>query len=59
MSGQSIPLRVMTEEANNRGHNIPRKLRGSNKAFSGRQLQEAEAPGASEAGFYIRYHFIF
>jgi hypothetical protein len=38
----------MTEEVNNRGRNILRKLRGSNKALSVRQLQEAEAPGASE-----------
>jgi hypothetical protein len=53
MSGQSIPLRVMTEEVNNRGHNIPRKLWGSNKALSGRQLQEAETPGASEEGLGI------
>jgi hypothetical protein len=40
----------MTEEANNRGHSILRKLRGSNKALFGRQLQEAEALGASEEG---------
>jgi hypothetical protein len=38
----------MIEEVNNRGHSILHKLRGSNKALSGRQLQEAEAPGASE-----------
>jgi hypothetical protein len=38
----------MTEEINSRGHNILRRLRGSNKALSGRQLQEAEAPVASE-----------
>jgi hypothetical protein len=38
----------MTEAVNNRGHSILRKLWGSNKALSGRQLQEAEAPGASE-----------
>jgi hypothetical protein len=38
----------MTEEVNSRGRNILRKLRGSNKALSGRQLQEAEAPGASK-----------
>jgi hypothetical protein len=38
----------MIEEVNNRGRSILRKLRGSNKALSGRQLQEAEAPGASE-----------
>ena len=43
----------MTEEVNNRGHNIPRKLRGNNKAIFGCQLQEAEAPGASEEGLGI------
>jgi hypothetical protein len=30
-----------------------RKLRGSNKAIFGRQLEEAEAPGASEEGLGI------
>jgi hypothetical protein len=44
---------MMTEEVNSRGHNIPRKLWGSNKAIFGRQLQEVEAPGASEEGFGI------
>jgi hypothetical protein len=53
MSGQFTPPRVTTEEVNNRGHSIPRKLRGSNKALSGRQLQEAEAPGALEEGLGI------
>jgi hypothetical protein len=43
----------MTEEVNNRGNSIPRKLRGSNKALSGRQLQETEALGASEEGLGI------
>ena len=38
----------MTEEVNSRGRSILRKLRDSNKALSGRQLQEVEAPGASE-----------
>jgi hypothetical protein len=38
----------MTEKVNSRGRNILHKLRGSNKALSGRQLQEAEASGASE-----------
>ena len=38
----------MTKEVNCRGRNILHKLRGSNKALFGRQLQEAEAPGASE-----------
>jgi hypothetical protein len=38
----------MTEEINSRGRSILRKLRGSNKALSGHQLQEAEAPGALE-----------
>jgi hypothetical protein len=37
----------MTEEVNSRGLSILRKLWGSNKALSGRQLQEVEAPGAS------------
>jgi hypothetical protein len=38
----------MTEEVNSRDRSILRKLWGSNKALSGRQLQEVEAPGASE-----------
>jgi hypothetical protein len=53
MSGQFTPSRVTTEEVNNRGHIIPHKLRGSNKALSRRQLQEAEALGASEEGLGI------
>jgi hypothetical protein len=49
MTGQFItPLRVMTKEVSCRGHNILHNLRGSNKALSGRQLQEAEALGASK-----------
>jgi hypothetical protein len=44
---------MTTEEVNSRSHNIPRKLQGTNKALSGRQLQEAEAPGASEEGLGI------
>jgi hypothetical protein len=31
-----IPPRMTIEEASNRGHNVPRKLRGSNKATFGR-----------------------
>jgi hypothetical protein len=38
----------MTEEVNNKDHSILRKLRDSNKALSGHQLQDAEVPGASE-----------
>jgi hypothetical protein len=53
MSGPSTPPRVIIEEVNNRGHNIPHKLRGNNKALSGRWLQEAEAPGALEEGLGI------
>jgi hypothetical protein len=53
MSGQFTPPRVTTEEANNRGHSIPCTLRGSNKALSDRQLQEAEVPGALEEGLGI------
>jgi hypothetical protein len=53
MSDQFTPPKMTTEEASNRGHNIPRRLRGSNKATFGRQLQGAEAPGASEEGLGI------
>jgi hypothetical protein len=35
------------KEASFRGHSTPRNLWGNNKALSGRQLQGAEAPGAS------------
>jgi hypothetical protein len=38
----------MTEEVSCRSHNILHNLWGSSKALSGHQLQEAEAPGASE-----------
>jgi hypothetical protein len=38
---------MMTEEVSNRGRNIPSRLRGSNKAILGPQLQGAEALGAS------------
>jgi hypothetical protein len=44
---------MTTEEVSNRGHNIPLKFRGSNKAIFGHQLQEAEASGASEEGLGI------
>jgi hypothetical protein len=44
---------MTTEEASNRGHNIPPRLRGSNRAILGPQLQGAEAPGASEEGLGI------
>jgi hypothetical protein len=43
----------MTEEVSYRSHNILHNLRGNNKALSGRQLQEAEAPGASKEGLGI------
>jgi hypothetical protein len=49
MSDQSIaPVRMMTKEANFRGHSTPHSLRDSSKAPSGHQLQGAEAAGASE-----------
>jgi hypothetical protein len=49
MSDQSTtPVRVMTEEASFRGHNIAHSLQGSSTALSGHQLQGAEAAGASE-----------
>jgi hypothetical protein len=53
MSDQLIPLRMTTGEVSNRGRNIPPRLRGSNKAILGPQLQGAEAPGASEEGLGI------
>jgi hypothetical protein len=43
----------MTEEVNCRGRSILHKLQGSNKALFGRQLQEAEAPGASDEDMEI------
>jgi hypothetical protein len=49
MSDQSTaPVRMMKKEASFRGHSTPHSPRGSSKAPSGRQLQGAEAPGASE-----------
>jgi hypothetical protein len=39
---------MTTEEVSCRGRSILHNLRGSNKALFGRQLQEAEALGASE-----------
>ena len=39
---------MMTEEANSKGHNAPRRLPDNSKAPSDHQLEEAEAPGASE-----------
>jgi hypothetical protein len=41
---------IHSTQNDDRGHNIPRKLRGSNKAIFGRRLQGAEAPGALEEG---------
>jgi dihydropteroate synthase len=39
---------MMTKEANFRGHSTPHNLRDNSKALLGRQLQGAEALGASE-----------
>jgi hypothetical protein len=50
MSDQFIPLRMTIGEVSSRGPNTPPKLRGSNRAILGPQLQGAEAPGASEEG---------
>jgi hypothetical protein len=52
-SDQSTLLRMTTEEVSNRGRNILHRLRGSNKAILGPQLQGAEAPGASAEGLGI------
>jgi hypothetical protein len=49
MSDQSTtPVRVMTEEASFRDHNIAHSLQGSSRALSGHHLQGVEATGASE-----------
>jgi hypothetical protein len=48
MSGQFTTLRMMTEGVSCRGPSVLHNLRGSNKVLFGCQLQEAEAPGASE-----------
>jgi hypothetical protein len=48
MLGQStIPIRMMIKEASFRGHST-HNLWGNSKALLGRQLQGADAPGASE-----------
>jgi hypothetical protein len=44
---------MMTEEANNKGHNAPHKLLDNSKALSDHQPQEQEAPGASEEDLAI------
>jgi hypothetical protein len=49
MSGRfTAPVRTTTKEASLRGHSTPHNLQGNTKALSGRQLQGAKAPGASE-----------
>jgi hypothetical protein len=54
MSDQSTTLvRVMTEEASFKGHNIAHNPQGNNKVLSGHQPQGAEAAGASEEGMGI------
>jgi hypothetical protein len=49
----TTPVRVMTEEASFRGHNIAHSLQGSSRALLGHQLQGAEAAGASEEDMWI------
>jgi hypothetical protein len=54
MSDQSItPLRVMTEEASFKGHNIAHNPQDNSKALLGHQPRGAEAVGASEEGIGI------
>jgi hypothetical protein len=43
----TTPVRMMTKEANFRGHNTPHSLRDISKAPSGHQPQGADAAGAS------------
>jgi hypothetical protein len=40
-------LKMMIRGVSSKGHSAPHRFRGNSKAPSGRQLQEAEAPGAS------------
>jgi hypothetical protein len=65
MSGRfTAPVRTTTKGASLRGHNTPHNLWGNSKALSGRQLQGAEAPGASEEdmgispGRFIAYSMV-
>jgi hypothetical protein len=44
---------MMTKEASFKGHSTPHSLRDRSKAPSDRQLQGAEAPGASEEDMEI------
>jgi hypothetical protein len=44
---------IHSAQNDDRSHNIPPRLRGSNKAIFGRQLQGAEVPGASVEGLGI------
>jgi hypothetical protein len=54
MSGQfTILLKMMIKGVSSKGHNTPHRLRGNSKALSDHQLQEAEAPGASEEDLAI------
>jgi hypothetical protein len=65
MSDQfTAPVRMMTKEASFRDNNTLHNLRDSNKAPSSRQLQGAEAAGASEKymgislGKFIAYSMV-
>jgi hypothetical protein len=55
---------MTTKEASFKGHITPHNLRGNSKALSGRQLQGAEVPGASEedmgicTGRFIAYSVV-
>jgi hypothetical protein len=65
MSDQfTAPVRMMIKEASFRDHSTPHNLRDSSKAPSGRQLEGAEAAGASEEdmgispGKFIAYSMV-
>jgi hypothetical protein len=57
-------VRMMTEEASFRGHNIAHSLQGNSRALLGHQLQGVEAAGASEEdmgispGSFIAYSVV-
>jgi hypothetical protein len=50
---------MMIRGASSKGHSAPHKLRGNSKAPFDRQLQEAEAPGASAEDLEINQEEFF
>jgi hypothetical protein len=51
--------KMMIEGANSKGHSVPHRLWGNNKAPSDHQLREAEVPGASAEDLAISQEEFF